>query len=162
MTATAEAPIGAIEGQQDLEGGTVGAPPPEDIVIQGSTQLGLFDAGGKRPTGAKLTIAGLSGIELVHGQAFLKGEYVRFEGVARVEEVAQRDKVNRKENLTVDCVQKHWAFASDLRVLGLVDSGVLEESDAQGALKRAVAALREQGVSDEGIAGIAGLPVGDA
>lgn len=148
-----------LVGQQDLDGGEV-RQPPENIEVAGSAQLGLFNAGGKAPTCAKLTLAGLSGIDMLHGQAFEKGSFLRFEGVARVEDVAQRDKVDRKQNIAVDCVQKHWAYTTDVRVLGAVESPVLEESDASGALKRAVAALREQGVSDEGIAGIAGLPVG--
>lgn len=163
MAAT-EAPPAATEppvGQQDFDGNEVTAPsaPPEDLTVAGTTQLGLFDAGGKKPTHGKLSIGGMAGIDLEHGQAYPKGTYLRFEGIALVEEVAQRDKMDRKVGVAVDCFQKHLAHMSDLRVLGAVESGALGDSDAQSKLKSAVASLREQGLSAEAICGIAGLPV---
>lgn len=155
--AVAEAPAEHIAGQQNLEGGEAPAAAPEEIILSGTSQLGLFDAGGKQPTAATLSISGLSGMKLFNGQALKKGGHIRFEGVARVDDVGQKDKL--KHGVVVSCVQRHIAAVTDVRVLGEVDGPALEESDAPGALRRAVAALREQGMTDEGIAGIAGLPV---
>lgn len=166
MTATAEAPVEPIEGQEDEDtDGTVPAGPagpampPEEIIVEGTQQLGMFDPGGKQATHAVLSIKGFTGIKLAGNTTYTNGQFLRGEFVARIEEEGDKHKMDRKNVIAVDCVRKLGAHVYDLRILGVVEAAVLEESDAQGALKRAVAALREQGVSDEGIAGIAGLPV---
>jgi hypothetical protein len=83
--------------------------------VDGTAQLGLFNAGGKAPESASLRLSG-GRILLVDGQAFRKGETIRFSGTAVVREVAQRDKPDSKTGIVVSAEQKHVAQITDLRV----------------------------------------------
>ena len=90
-------------------------PPLEELRVDGTTQLGMFDAGGKRPTGASIRLTG-GKIELVDGKAFQKGDVIVLEVVAIVREVGQRDKPDPKTGIVVSCEQKHVAQITDVRV----------------------------------------------
>lgn len=116
MAATQDAPA-ATPGQQDFNGGEAPAAPvaPEEIVVTGSTQIGFFDAGGKKPQSASIRFVG-GKVAVEHGTAFKKGELVHFAGFATVVEVAPRDKRDRQTRLVVDCEQKHLAEIDDLTV----------------------------------------------
>lgn len=91
------------------------APPLEELRVDGTTQLGMFDAGGKRPQSASIRLSG-GKIELVDGKAFQKGDIIVLEVVAVVREVAQRDKPDPKTGIVVSCEQKHVAQITDVRV----------------------------------------------
>jgi hypothetical protein len=103
---------------------------PEEIRVSGTTQLSFFKTGGKQPQSGKLTIQGVSGIPIMGGTGFKKGEFIHFEGVARVEEVGQKDKMDRKANQAVDCVQKHMAYATDVRLSPATSAHLPDEDDA--------------------------------
>lgn len=92
------------------------APPPEELRIDGTTQLGMFDAGGKKPQSASIRLSG-GKIELVDGRAFNKGDIVMLEVVAVVREVGQRDKPDPQTGIVVSCEQKHVAQITDVRVV---------------------------------------------
>jgi hypothetical protein len=53
---------------------------------------------------------------LTEGQAFSKGEVIRFSGTAVVREVGQRDKPDPKTGIVVSAEQKHVAEIVDLRI----------------------------------------------
>lgn len=91
-------------------------PPPEDLRVDGTTQLGLFNAGGKKPQTATLKLAG-GKIALVDGRAFRKGDTIQFEATAVVREVAQRDKPDAQTGIVVSAEQRHVAYITDLRIL---------------------------------------------
>lgn len=119
MAAT-EAPtreeIDAAHAQLDGNGASAApAAPPDEILVRGTTQLGLFEAGGKKPVSSSLRLSG-GRVLLVDGQAYRKGDRIRFEGTAVVEEVAQRDKTDSKTQIVVACEQKHVARITDLVV----------------------------------------------
>lgn len=107
--------------------------PPEELVVAGTVPLdGLGGFGGKKPTGAVITLQGLGSIPIMAGQGYEKGQYVRFEGMALVEEGRERDKVDRKAGVAVDCKMSFFAYATDVRVFGgegprLPDAAGLEE-----------------------------------
>lgn len=101
-------------GQQDIYGGET-VVPPEEIVVTGDTQLGFFDAGGKKPQTASIRFVG-GKVAVEHGTAFKKGNIVHFSGYATVVEVAPRDKRDRQTRMVVDCEQKHLAEIDDLTV----------------------------------------------
>jgi hypothetical protein len=124
--AHAELPNGAgsraeIEGEEGVAVGDMPAPeppsalPPEELRVDGTTQLGLFKAGGKSPTGATLTLVG-GAIEIVDGRAFEKGDLITFSGTARVGFVGQRDKEDKKTGIVVSCTQQHQARIIDLQI----------------------------------------------
>lgn len=110
-----------IPGQQTIDGSEV--PPAsqngnghiEEIRVDGTTQLGLIDFGGKRPQSATIRLTG-GEYELLDGRAFRKGDVIRFEGTAVVDFVGGKDKVDRKTGIPVTAVQKHTAYIADLRV----------------------------------------------
>lgn len=111
---------GVIPGQQDFEGGEVRSlqPPetyPEEIRVDGTTQLSAFDMGGKRATEASMRLSG-GRVLLTNGQAFSKGEVIRFSGTAIVREVGQRDKADPQTGIVVSAEQKHTAEIVDLRI----------------------------------------------
>lgn len=110
---------GQIPGQQDIEGGEVPepAPPVEELRVDGTTQLGLIDFGGKRPQAATLRLAG-GAVELLEGRAFRKGDVITFEGTAVVMEVGAVDKTDPKTGIVVSAKQKHVARITDLQVHG--------------------------------------------
>lgn len=110
--------VGDLEAQRratrrEMDGGeTVHV---EEIRVDGTTQLGMFDAGGKSPESASLRLSG-GKILLVDGRAFAKGDTIRFEGTAVVREVALRDRPDPKTGVVVSAEQKHVAQITDLRV----------------------------------------------
>jgi hypothetical protein len=87
----------------------------EELRVDGTVQLGLFHAGGKEPTSATITLSG-GKFELIDGQAYAKGDVIRFEGYAKVIEVKQRDREDPKTGITVSCAQGHTARITDLQV----------------------------------------------
>lgn len=106
-------------------GEAVGAMPPKEpdgrnvapdaITIEGSVQLDLFDAGGKRPTSSSLRLVGGS-VQILDGQGYRKGEVLRFSGTAVVSEVAQKDRADPATKQVVSCEQGHKARITDLRI----------------------------------------------
>lgn len=88
---------------------------PDEIAVDGTTQLELFNLGGKRPTSSKLRLAG-GAVDVVDGQAFNKGDVVRFEGTAVISAVAQQDKRDSSTGQVVSCAQTHVAHITDLRI----------------------------------------------
>jgi hypothetical protein len=103
------------EDGREMDAGDDEAVFVEEIRVDGTAQLGLFNAGGKSPESASLRLSG-GRILLVDGQAFRKGETIRFSGTAVVREVAQRDKPDGKTGIVVSAEQKHVAQITDLRV----------------------------------------------
>lgn len=107
-----------IPGQQDFSGAV--QPPqgveayPEEIRIDGTTQLAVFDLGGKKAGGATLRLVGK--VSLTEGQGLSKGEVLKFSGVAVVREVGQKDKKDNATGIVVSCEQKHVAEIVDLRL----------------------------------------------
>ncbi len=104
---------GDVEAQQRATKPALEPLPVEDLRVDGTTQLGLFDAGGKKPTSASIRLVG-GKIQLVDGKAFRKGDRIHFEGVAVIREVAQQDKRDSKTGLVVAAEQKHQALITDL------------------------------------------------
>jgi hypothetical protein len=91
--------------------------PPEvdKIVVDGTAQLDIFSLGGKLPTRATIALTGGS-VGIVAGQAFEKGDRIRFSGEAIVNDVGQKDIEDGKTGIVVDCVQRHKARVVDLVV----------------------------------------------
>jgi len=89
--------------------------PPAEIKVDGTTQLELFDFGGKRPTSSKLRLAGGS-VDVLDGRAFRKGDTIMFRGTAIVGAVSQQDKRDSSTGQVVSCEQKHIALITDLRI----------------------------------------------
>lgn len=118
MSTTLDAP--PIEGQQDLDGGEATAAAPsgqlDEIRVKGTTQLGLFEAGGKQPTSSSLTLTG-GKFDLMDGQAFHKGDTVVLQVVCVVDTVTLKDKTDRKVGVVTACEQQHRAYISDAQVL---------------------------------------------
>jgi hypothetical protein len=129
MSVTDREEIDAAHRRQEFEeeaGEAVGAMPPrdpdpqppvEELRVDGTTQLGIFDPGGKKPTSATLTLGG-GAFDVMDGKAYRKGDVVTFSGTAVVREVKDRDKVDRKTGIVVSCKQAHWAEITDLSVKG--------------------------------------------
>lgn len=114
MAATTDPPA---TGQRTIDDQEV-LPPLEEIRVDGTTQLSAFDAGGKRPHRATLTIKGGSAkIVLNDGQAFKKGDRIGGEWFGVVREVAQVDKADKQTGIVTECEQKHVAVILDLRVV---------------------------------------------
>ena len=108
----------ATPGQQTIDGGEVQSEelPPPELIVNGTAQLGLFEAGGKTPTSASVRLAG-GKIGLVDGRCFKKGDRIVFEVAAIVDEVTQKDKADSSTGIVVSCEQKHVARITDLRVI---------------------------------------------
>lgn len=102
-----------VERQKD--GGAIVQAPPEEIRVDGTTQLGMFDVGGKRATSASIRLSG-GKILLLDGKAYSKGDVISFSGTAVVREVGQRDKPDPKTGIVVSAEQKHVAQITDLTV----------------------------------------------
>lgn len=123
MAATEQEPgVGTshfVDGDGDSQAaGDASSPldsPVEELRVDGTTQLGLFSAGGKEPTSATITLSG-GKFELLDGKAYAKGDVIRFEGYAKVIEVKQRDREDPKTGITVSCAQGHTARITDLQV----------------------------------------------
>ena len=109
---------GPISSQQDPEGGEAQqpAPPITDLRLDGTTQLGLFDAGGKRPTSASVRLSG-GKVSLVDGRAFKKGETLRLEVECVVTAVKQQDTRDKETGIAVSCEQQHIAHITDVRIV---------------------------------------------
>lgn len=100
------------------ENTTNGAVPQvEELRVDGTAQLGMFDSGGKKPQTASIRLSG-GRILLLDGKAFRKGDVLHFSGTAVVREVAQRDKPDPKTGIVVSAEQKHVAQITDLVVSG--------------------------------------------
>jgi hypothetical protein len=100
-------------GQQTIDGDEVPAETPvtpviEEVRVDGTTQLGLIDFGGKRPQSATVTLTG-GQFELEHGTAFRKGDDILFAGRARVTAVGGHDVLDTKTMIATTAVQKHIA-----------------------------------------------------
>lgn len=110
-----------MEEQQERLGtaGQEPAPPVEEIRVDGTTQLGMFDAGGKQPTTATIALTG-GKVMLLDGKAFRKGDVIEFSGTAVVREVSQSDKADPKTGIVVSASQDHRAQITDLVVKGVV------------------------------------------
>lgn len=114
MAATTDPPA---TGQRTIDDQEV-LPPLEEIRVDGTTQLGLFNGGGKQPGTATLTIKiGSAKLVLETGQAFRKGDTFAFQGVAKVTEIAQKDTTDKQTGIVVSAEQKHVAVILDLRVV---------------------------------------------
>lgn len=109
----------AIAGQQDIDGGEVDAgtvsAPADEIVVGGTAQLDLFNAGGKRPNSATLTIRGRT-LEINVGEGYRKGDRLEVTGTIVVDTIGQRDKRDKATGLVTDCVQTHSAFWEDMSI----------------------------------------------
>jgi hypothetical protein len=117
-----EGAAGPIPGQQDIAGGEAdgaaepaAAPAPEELRVPGTTQLSMFNLGGKRATSSTLRLAGGS-VDLFEGQAIEKGTVLSGTWTAVVFEVGQVDKIDAKTGLVVSAKQKHVARITDLTV----------------------------------------------
>lgn len=86
---------------------------PVDVEVDGTTELRLFDLGGKRPTSSKLRLAGGS-VTVIDGRAFHKGDVISFSGTAVISAVTQQDKRDANTGQVVSCEQKHTAHITDL------------------------------------------------
>lgn len=93
------------------------APHPEvdEIRVEGTEQLSIFDVGGKRANTATMKLTG-GKVKLVDGQGFKKGTRVRFTGEAIVDDVGQKDETDPKTGQVVAAQQRHAARIVDLTV----------------------------------------------
>jgi hypothetical protein len=92
-------------------------PPVEELRVDGTTQLGMIDFGGKKPTSASLRLVG-GAVKLVEGKAYQKGDVIHFEGTAVVNDVGGKDTHDPKTGIVVSCKQVHVARILDVRVEG--------------------------------------------
>lgn len=91
-------------------------PEPVALEVSGPVQLSMFDLGGMVPETATLKFNG-GKITLADGTAFRKGETVRFEGVAVVNVIAQKDAHDAQTGVVVSSEQRHEARITELRVV---------------------------------------------
>lgn len=111
----------ASPGQTDVfggevkqkDGGEIVVSYPEEIRVDGTTQLAAFDLGGKRPGGATLRLTGK--VTLEDGTGLSKGEVITGRFTAVVREVGQKDKKDNATGIVVSCEQRHGAEIVDLR-----------------------------------------------
>jgi hypothetical protein len=92
-------------------------PPVEEIRVDGTVQLSMFDLGGKHATSSELRLTGGS-VKLVDGAAYRKGDVIHGTFTAVVNEVGQKDDHDPKTGIVVSAKQKHSARITDLRVRG--------------------------------------------
>lgn len=104
-------------GQIDIDGQTVKAPDPpvEEIRVDGTTQLSMFDLGGKQAQSSSLRLTG-GKVRLVDGAAYAKGDTITGTFTAVVNEVGQKDTHDPSTGIVVSAEQKHSARITDLRV----------------------------------------------
>lgn len=90
-------------------------PDPDEMVVSGTTQLSMFDFGGKKATHATFKLVG-GKVKIAPGQAFKKGERVRgtFEGVINF--VGQKDEHDSTTGQVTDAEQRHEARLTDIQV----------------------------------------------
>lgn len=110
-----EAEAGEAVGPMPPEAPRDEQPPVEELRVDGTAQLGIFDAGGKRPTEATLRLQ-CGAITLAAGGAYEKGAVINFSGVAVVREVKQKDAVDKETGIVTACTQSHTAAIVDLTV----------------------------------------------
>jgi hypothetical protein len=127
MSVTDREAIDAAHRRQEFEqeaGEAVGPMPPQDpdpqpqveeLRVDGTTQIGLFDCGGKKPGSASIRLSG-GKVDLIDGKAFKKGDVISGTFTAVVREVGQRDKADSSTGIVVSCEQKHVAQITDLTV----------------------------------------------
>jgi hypothetical protein len=113
---------GQVPGQINIDGQVetpaAAEPPVEEIRVDGTVQLGLFSAGGKKPSGSSVRFVG-GKVSLLDGRAYKKGDVVSFSGVATIVEVSQRDKRDKQTRIVVEAEQRHLAEIDDLSVTPL-------------------------------------------
>jgi hypothetical protein len=113
---------GQVPGQVNIDGRVempaAAEPPVEEIRVDGTVQLGLFSAGGKKPSGSSVRFVG-GKVSLLDGRAYKKGDVVSFSGVATIVEVSQRDKRDKQTRIVVEAEQRHLAEIDDLSVTPL-------------------------------------------
>lgn len=104
-------------GQIDIDGKTVKEPDPpiEEIRVDGTTQLTMFDLGGKQAQSSSLRLTG-GKVKLVDGAAYLKGDTITGTFTAVVNEVGQKDTHDPATGIVVSAEQKHSARITDLRI----------------------------------------------
>lgn len=111
---------------EDNAGPAVGEMPPaepekapepiiDEIRVEGTEQLSIFDVGGKRANTATMKLTG-GKVKLVDGQGFKKGTRVWFTGEAIVDDVGQKDETDPKTGQVVAAQQRHGARIVDLTV----------------------------------------------
>lgn len=127
--------------------------PPEELLVAGTTQLELIKGfGGKKATGSTISIQGVGGIPVMQGQAFEKGQYVRFEGVGLIESAEHKDKVDRKAGVAVDSKYAFKAFASDVRVFPASGPRLPDDANLGERVSTALELLRSEEPDVETIA----------
>jgi hypothetical protein len=89
--------------------------PIDEIRVDGTTQLDLFDLGGKKPASASIRLTG-GKVALLDGKAFRKGDTIQFSGTAVITAVTQQDKRDSATGIAVSCEQQHRAQITDLTV----------------------------------------------
>lgn len=111
---------------EDNAGPAVGDMPPaepetpkepvvDEIRVEGTEQLSIFDVGGKRANTATIKLTG-GKVKIVDGQGFKKGTRVRGTFEAIVNEVGQKDEEDPKTGQVVSAEQRHSARIVDLQV----------------------------------------------
>jgi hypothetical protein len=103
-----------LPGQRTIDGQEVQVP-IEELRVDGTTQLGLIDFGGKRPQSASLRLVG-GKVLLADGRAFSKGDVIHGSFTAVVNEVGAKDSHDPKTGIVVSAEQKHSARITDLQV----------------------------------------------
>jgi hypothetical protein len=92
-------------------------PPVEEIRVDGTVQLSMFDLGGKQAQSSSLRLTG-GKVKLVDGAAYRKGDVIAGTFTAVVNEVGQKDTHDPQTGIVVSAEQKHSARITDLRVRG--------------------------------------------
>lgn len=88
-------------------------PDVDEIKIDGTAQLDMFNLGGKRATGSSLALTG-GKVSLVDGQAFNKGDRIKLTIEAVINDVGQKDAHDPKTGQVVSCEQRHKARIVDV------------------------------------------------
>jgi hypothetical protein len=91
-------------------------PPPDELVVTGTGQLEMFQANGKRPSRATLSVS-IPKIALQHGTAFEKGETVVLQVVAVVTKEGAVDKLDKATGVALEAVAEFGAKVTDVRVV---------------------------------------------
>jgi len=120
QTAKAESNGEVPPGQVDIYGAVTPAdpvPPVEEIRVDGTVQLSMFDLGGKQAQSSSLRLTG-GKVKLVDGAAYRKGDVITGTFTAVVNEVGQKDTHDSQTGIVVSAEQKHSARITDLRVKG--------------------------------------------
>ena len=84
---------------------------PDQLVVQGSKQMSLFE--GKAPATSLLK---LKGVTVTIDGAFAKGEVIRFTGSARIVSEGAKDKLDKDTGMVVEAVAENSAVVLDLEI----------------------------------------------